>query len=180
MKKHRISLFFRTSCIETKDSRNHQTKNGITRVSILGSPVGTTVFWWAVLEIIAIQNTNSRCVRRVMKKKKKKKKKEKLDGTRVELVCEMRCEAASNADYREIEISYETSSPVYDWIRNVLLGKVFLVCWIQFSFSINIARNVKCQSVSRNWKSRHYDIHFTRTLPVDIKSFLKNSINWPF
>ena len=46
--------------------------------------------------------------------RKKERKKEKLDGTRVELVCEMRCEAASNVDYREIEISYAANSRVYD------------------------------------------------------------------
>ncbi len=56
----------------------------------------TTIFWPAVLEIIRTQNRNFECVRRETKKKKKKKKKKKLDGTRVVLGCEMRCEAVGS------------------------------------------------------------------------------------
>ena len=55
----------------------------------------TTIFWHAVLEIIRTQNRNFECVRRETKKEKKKKKK-KLDGTRVKLRCEMRCEAVGS------------------------------------------------------------------------------------
>jgi hypothetical protein len=122
-------------------------------ISILPFHVSTNIFWFSVLEITAPQNDNFWCVRRERKKKK-------LDGTRVELVCEMRCEAVSNVDYREIEISYERNNRVYDWIRNVLFGKIFLVYRIQFYFPINIVRNIKCQSVSPSWKSRDYDIYF--------------------
>ena len=50
----------------------------------------------------------------------------KLDGIRVSLDYEMRCEAASNVEYREIEISYEINSRVYETeYRTFYLEKYF-------------------------------------------------------
>jgi hypothetical protein len=89
-KMHGKSPFFRASCIWTETPKKDRKTKGTSSISIFSFRVCTNNFWCAVLEFIATQNDNFRCVR----------KESILDGTRVKLGCEMRCEAGSNIDER--------------------------------------------------------------------------------
>ena len=74
-KMHGKSPFFRASCIRTETPTKDRKTKGTSSISIFSFRVWTNNFWCAVLESIATQNDNFRCVRKERKKVKKKKKK---------------------------------------------------------------------------------------------------------
>jgi hypothetical protein len=69
---HKKSSFFGAICKRTEPATRDQETEGIDLVLIFSSRVRTSIFWLSVLEIIAKENTNFRCVRLERKKKKRK------------------------------------------------------------------------------------------------------------
>ena len=152
-------VFFWALCKRTETPTKDLKTDLSSSISIFSFRVWTNNFWCAVLEFIATQNHNFRCVRKDSKK---------LDGTRDELGCGMRCEAGSNIDERAniSTIEYGTFSR----------KTCFRAVGFDYLFPINTVKNVQWQSI--NW-SRTVDIEIfitKRPLLTHINFLLMNTI----
>ncbi len=136
------SSFSWAPCKRTETPTKDLKRDLSSSISMFSCRVWTTIFWLSVLEIITTQNTNFWCVRR-------ERKENKLDGTRDELGCEMRCEAGSNIDEREF---IRNEQIFLRFSMKIFRENLYSGCRIWLPFSINIVRNVEWRSIKWSQK----------------------------
>ncbi len=108
--------------------------------------------------------------------KERKKERNKLDGTRAELVCEMRCEADRIFDYRK-RISSKERNNSFCRTWNYFIGRIFLMIFeIYYNFYSEYREPhqmlISCSILKKKREIDIVTLIATRTLQIHINKFL--------